>query len=190
MYSKLLKVVGEKGYVSECGNSDFEYLNNIDTQAKVQLVPAAKPKAKKRSHGSDLTNQDIIKCIKLSHKEVLAEIRFMKSSFISNVDHRVGVALPRADRILLKIPLAENLDEFEIFESKLLDSDYKNQMMDELSRFQGNCLQSSLSNMISQLISKTLLKHFCFKGSIGRNRDEIRKRAFKETRCYGVIMGS
>lgn len=97
---------------------------------------------------------------------------------------------PRTSRLLFKTPLTENFAEFENLEFNLTKPDYNKRMVDELCRFKGNCLQSSLSSMLTQLVSRTLLRQFCFKGSKGNNSSGIQKRPFKHTLTYAVITGN
>lgn len=188
LYSKLLTIVGENGYVSECGRSDFSYLENIDINAKVQNAKETESMLVQRKAEKRSIEGDVIECLKTIRKEVLGEIRLLKNSISLIIENRNDfTAYVAADRVLIKTPLAENFEEFQVLEENLLSKDYNSQVMNELYRHKGKGLQTSLSNMIAQLLSKSLLKEFCFNGSKGRNRLEIEKRAFNQTLCYKVI---
>lgn len=106
------------------------------------------------------------------------------SSFIKDIGP------PRSSRLIYKTPLTENFVEFEELENNLMHADYNKQMVNELCRYKGSCLQSSLSSMLAQLVSKALLKQFCFKGSKGKNSSGIQKRPFKHTLTYAAIIGN
>lgn len=106
------------------------------------------------------------------------------SSFIKDV------GLPRINRLIYKTPLTESFEEFEQLENNLMNPVYNKRMVEELCRYKGICLQSSLSSMLAQLVSKALLKQFCFKGSKGKNNSGIQKRPFKHTLTYAAIIGN
>lgn len=190
-----MKILGENGYVSECGGSNFICGEDDESREQIQEVQelesnevqVSRRKAKKRSN-ENVSNEDVIKCFKTLRRDILDEMRTIRNSINLVAENRRVDVSPR-DRLLIKIPFAENFDEFQLLEDKLSDPGYNKQMVEELSRFKGNCLQSSLSNIIAQLLSKSLLKQFCFKGSKGRNSFEIQKKAFNKTVCYGVING-
>lgn len=109
-----------------------------------------------------------------------------------NVEPEITMKVtPHRTRCLIfKEPLTETLEEFEKFESNLADYDYSERMVQELCRFKGHCLQSSLSSMITHLLSNNVLRQFCFKGSKGRNKRRIEKKPFKHTLTYSVIKGN
>lgn len=136
------------------------------------------------SQSNDATEGNFVDVIKTLKREVMEEINltrnpstFVQDSYISN-------------RLLFKTPLTENFEEFEVLEMNLLNLDYNKRMVEELCRFKGSCLQSSLSSMLNQLVSRSLLKQFCFKGSKGNNSSGIQKRPFKHTHTYRVITGN
>ncbi|KAL5288233.1 hypothetical protein ACFFRR_008841 [Megaselia abdita] len=120
------------------------------------------------------STSDVIQNIK---REVMQEIR-KSPQFCSR------------NRIIVKTPLIDTFDEFQELETNLLNPDFNKRMVEELRRFRGMCVQSSLSTMLYQLFSKTLLKQFCFKGSSGRNSSGIQKRPFKTTLSYVMITGN
>lgn len=170
-------------FISEnCGNA---YSNDLqkgfETEIKQEFNQIS-------SEPTYIGNDPLVDAFNIFRKEVTGEIQLMRNTVNSLLyDRRDDPPQVQAHS---KISVSKNFEEFENLERNLLDPEYHKQVVAELCRFKGKCLQSSLSSMLTQLISRDLLKQFCFTGSKGRNSSEIQKRAFKQTICYGLITGN
>lgn len=182
MFEKLSSII-ENGSESECGQAYYEYVEETQNQAKIKAVAQ-----NENENTSDFS--ELVEAFKIFRREITGELTLLRNAINRSLDTPRNPRPERFVSLFTKTPLANTMDELDDLESKLTDPEYRAQMINELVRYKGNGLQSSLSHMIDQLLSKQVLKEFCYRGSKGVNKDEIPKKSFKNTNCFDVIKGN
>lgn len=179
LFSKLLTITMENGYVSSCAESlDFSHVQQIDHNAKVIEV---------KEKVNDF--KELADAIKIFRQEIKDELKLLRTAVNNITGSTNTVVFQSTPDILNKTPYVENSDDFNTFEFNLLNTEFKRKVVSELQRFKGSSLQASLSSMINALLSKDMIKTFCYKGSNGKEASNS-KKAFRNTRCYDAIYGN
>lgn len=135
-----------------------------------------KPKVKAVAQNEDIQpkeafdSSEIVEAFKHFRKEIKEEIRQLKNAVYQSIESssRASSRPERCVSVFIKTPLVDNLDEFDCLEANLTEPDFKQQMIEELIRFKGNCVQSSLSHMITYDSKSTLKAYSATRGSKGQ----------------------
>lgn len=74
--------------------------------------------ARKRSSDA---HADVMESLKAFRKEVLGEIRLLKNSMNLLIEKINDATASISDRVLIKIPLAKNIEEFQTFGGEIVE---------------------------------------------------------------------
>lgn len=193
MYNKLVQKTGENGYESSCASSNnFERLQNPVDDETLEVVDDINAVAANGSATQTCTcichkNKDAnlyLEGIRILRKDLGEQLSLIRAAINTRNDQAENIAHEPVSLALTKTPFAENMEEFNHLEDLLLDRTFRDRVISELRRFKGHGLQASLSYMVQQLVTKELLKQFCYQGS-----EKTNKLSFKNTRCFDSVKG-